>query len=265
MSDKSIARIRCIAGWVLAAAAMLCAVGMTVACLWICRSGDRPFTPESIGTAWKTMAIFFYSTVAPTVGTGILHILYPAPAKKQKSIIFPEIRLAKIKARLARKQYCDELLLPLRKQEIFVKSLRITAVAVCMLCAAYPFIYLNNLDNFTATDAQLNAQVLDAVIPALCCAAAALGYCCAARILSDISCEKAILYAKSIMLLPAPAAEKQPRGKQEKGLPAYATFVLRIVLLFTAVTMIIAGILNGSANDVLQKAIKICTECIGLG
>ena len=29
--------------------------------------------------------------------------------------------------------------------------------------------------------------------------------------------------------------------------------------------MIVAGIVNGSMNDVLQKAIRICTECIGLG
>ncbi|MBR4502489.1 MAG: thioredoxin [Clostridia bacterium] len=29
--------------------------------------------------------------------------------------------------------------------------------------------------------------------------------------------------------------------------------------------MIIAGALNGSALDVLVKAITICTECVGLG
>lgn len=265
MSDTLIARLRRIAGIVLAAAAVLCAAGMTVACVLICRSGDRPFTPESIGAAWKITAIFFCFTLALTVGTGMLHLLYPAPVQTQKGIVFPEIRLAKIKARLARKQYTDDLLLPLRKQEIFVKSLRITSLAVCMLCAAYPLYYLNNLDHFTEVGEQLNTQVLAAVVPALCCTAVALGYCCAAKILSDVSCEKAILYAKSIMLLPAPAAEKKPRGKQEKGLPDYTIFVLRSILLVTAVCLIVAGILNGSVNDVLQKAIKICTECIGLG
>lgn len=264
MSDK-ISLVRRITAWALAVATVLCAVAFAVACVQIYRSGDRPFTPESIGGAWRTVAIFFYLTIVLAVGTGVLFLLYPVPAKKQKGIIFPELRLAKIKTRLARKQYSDELLLPLRKHEIYLKSMRITALAICMLSAVYPLIYLNNPDNFTSIDAQLNAQVLDAVIPSLCFAAAALIYCCAVRLLTDASCESAILYAKAIMLLPAPAAEKKPSGKQEKGLPAYTTIVLRAVLLVAAVGMIIAGILNEGANDVLQKAIRICTECIGLG
>ena len=265
MSDKTASLTRRIAGWALAALSVACAVAFALACVQIYRSGDRPFTPESIGAAWKTVAIFFYFTVVLAVAAGVFHTLYPAPAKKQKGAISPEIRLAKVKARLSRKQYADNLLLPLTKHEVYLKSMRITAVAICMLSAAYPFIYLNNLDNFTETGAQLNAQILSAVIPALCFAAAALIYCFAVRLLTDISCEKAILYAKAIMLLPAPAAEKKPSGKQEKGLPAYATIVLRVVLLVAAVGMIVAGIFNQSANDVLQKAIRICTECIGLG
>ena len=41
--------------------------------------------------------------------------------------------------------------------------------------------------------------------------------------------------------------------------------VTRIVVGVVAVTFIVVGIFNGGANDVLIKAINICTECIGLG
>ncbi|MBR1708907.1 MAG: hypothetical protein IJ719_08780 [Clostridia bacterium] len=41
--------------------------------------------------------------------------------------------------------------------------------------------------------------------------------------------------------------------------------ILRVALLVAAVVLIVAGILNGSARDVLYKAITICTECVGLG
>ncbi len=44
-----------------------------------------------------------------------------------------------------------------------------------------------------------------------------------------------------------------------------ATVMARTVILLVAVAFIIAGILNGSIHDVLVKASKICTECIGLG
>ena len=40
---------------------------------------------------------------------------------------------------------------------------------------------------------------------------------------------------------------------------------LRLALLTLAVVLIALGVWNGGARDVLIKATKICTECIGLG
>jgi len=47
--------------------------------------------------------------------------------------------------------------------------------------------------------------------------------------------------------------------------PSSKTRIAQVILLIAAVTCILAGILNGSAMDVLYKAITICTECVGLG
>ena len=82
MSDKA-SLARRIVSWVLCAAMILCALAFTLACVQICRSGDRPFTPESIASAWQNTAIFFYITIVLSLAAGVLHILYPAPAKKQ--------------------------------------------------------------------------------------------------------------------------------------------------------------------------------------
>ena len=40
---------------------------------------------------------------------------------------------------------------------------------------------------------------------------------------------------------------------------------IRIILVVSAVTLIIVGIANGGMYTVLQKANKLCQECIGLG
>lgn len=40
---------------------------------------------------------------------------------------------------------------------------------------------------------------------------------------------------------------------------------LRIILLIAAVCLLAAGVFNGSAKDVLVKAVNVCAECIGLG
>ena len=41
--------------------------------------------------------------------------------------------------------------------------------------------------------------------------------------------------------------------------------ITRGILIVASIVMIIVGINNGGTEDVLQKAINICTECIGLG
>ena len=54
-------------------------------------------------------------------------------------------------------------------------------------------------------------------------------------------------------------------GKVENKAPGKKERTIRLVLLAVAVVMIVAGIFNGSARDVFGKAVKICTECVGLG
>ena len=66
---------------------------------------------------------------------------------------------------------------------------------------------------------------------------------------------------------------KPPEGKGKTGagkpspVPAglkHETWI-RTAVFAAAVLLIIAGIANGSVQDVLAKAISICTECVGLG
>ena len=47
--------------------------------------------------------------------------------------------------------------------------------------------------------------------------------------------------------------------------PPGRTAMLQAVIIVAAVILILAGVFNGSARDVLYKAITICTECVGLG
>ena len=41
--------------------------------------------------------------------------------------------------------------------------------------------------------------------------------------------------------------------------------ITQTVILSIAIIFIVIGVINGGADDTLQKAINICTECIGLG
>ena len=41
--------------------------------------------------------------------------------------------------------------------------------------------------------------------------------------------------------------------------------IVRFLILAVAIIFVAVGVFNGGMSDVLQKAVKICTECIGLG
>ena len=55
----------------------------------------------------------------------------------------------------------------------------------------------------------------------------------------------------------ARAAGQPARPKKQRAVQS--------AILALAAALIVAGVLNGSARDVLYKAITICTECVGLG
>ena len=57
---------------------------------------------------------------------------------------------------------------------------------------------------------------------------------------------------------PAPLVSVSPETARRR-------ILVRRVLMAAAVLFIVLGIFNGSMKDVLIKAIKICTECVGLG
>ena len=56
-------------------------------------------------------------------------------------------------------------------------------------------------------------------------------------------------------IAPEPKAVPQPKSKG----------AIQAILVVAAIALMIVGVFNGSARDVLYKAITICTECVGLG
>ena len=42
-------------------------------------------------------------------------------------------------------------------------------------------------------------------------------------------------------------------------------WLFRVLLFVAAVVIMLVGVANGEAGTVLQKAVNICLECIGIG
>lgn len=134
--------------------------------------------------------------------------------------------------------------------------------AAFALCMVPILIYITNGNHFPNGD--LEPVFLALIAHTLPWTLIGLGILMISTVLQEKSMEREILAAKEQIKLEKAGGVK-PEADGGKGQPADRARFLRIALLIVAVMMIVAGTFNGSARDVFGKAVKICTECIGLG
>ncbi len=84
-------------------------------------------------------------------------------------------------------------------------------------------------------------------------------YLCLALIIGDIIWELLSPTDKDFKSVKKIKTEnKQPTDSKH-------LFIIKLCILGVAIIALIGGFLAGGYNDVLTKAVNICTECIGLG
>ena len=218
------------------------AIALIICCVAIYRSGDRPFQPDTIAYYAKLLLIPGLLCLCLVIGS-----LWIAPESKRiKASIDQEALL---------KRYQE--VLPLAKKEQNLRlTIRIGSTIGCVLLMIYPAIYLLDKSHFSVND--INGDVLRATlvffIPATVCIF--IGFLCRMIIQKSISREIEIHKNNG---------EKPGRPLAKETTNPKILLAVRIGLLLIAVIFIVLGIDNGGIADVLGKAIRICTECIGLG
>lgn len=134
--------------------------------------------------------------------------------------------------------------------------------AAFALCMVPILIYITNGNHFPNGD--LEPVFLALIAHTLPWTLIGLGILMISTVLQEKSMEREIVAAREQIKLEKAGGVK-PETDGGKGRQADRARFLRIALLIVAVMMIVAGTFNGSARDVFGKAVKICTECIGLG
>ena len=180
-------------------------------------------------------------------------------------------------AELARNLICARVLEPspeMAKERALQKKLMIAGWAGFALCMIPILLYVTNGVHFAQTD----PEGLDRNLIALVChtapwAAAGLACLIASAVLREKSMQRETEAGKARAAAEKEAGTvKDPEAVREDGRiyhtapeTAKRRVPARRVLLAAAVLFIVMGIGNGGMKDVLVKAIRICTECVGLG
>ena len=140
------------------------------------------------------------------------------------------------------------------------KTLLLTGWFAFAACMVPILLYMSEGEHFPNGD--LEAMIADVAMHVIPWMALAIACLMTAGILQ----EKSIL--REIKAAQARLKEEKEAGIQAEAKPERAakkTGALQTVLILAAIGLILAGIFNGGSRDVLYKAAKICTECVGLG
>lgn len=247
MDQTKFEKLHRVYGWITVFSLVLTAILLICSIIGIYQSGEHAFTRESIGAAFQAIALPCYLCLALLVGGGIMHILLPVSDGKTKPIR-DESQLLK---RYQSSQFTNEQITALQKKR---KVMAIAFWSATSLLSLYPVCYLLNSANFGVSDITADVARATIVVTTPACLVFVGAMVCSH--FDHIWVQKLIAIYKENGIKPT---------KLEKDEKKTNLLPIRLMVAVIAVAFIVLGIINEGYVDVLGKAIKICTECIGLG
>lgn len=276
MTPQKIQRVHAIYGSVTAALCILAGIFLILACLAIYNGGEGVFSRESVWAAFLVILAPLLLSVLAVIGGFVLSAVLPLPSAKGT-----DKRLFLDRAKAAREWLLDcvdlalvgeEVTSAMAKEERLRRLLAAGGVFVAAVCAIPPLVYFLTFSNFPNED--VTAEVLGALYVLLPCLSLAFSFLYAVSHLTSLSYDRECVLLRSAAKAGAVRESDRTKGDGQNSSVLCAWFArnektvilaLRGGVFALAVAFLILGTGNGGMNDVLQKAIRICTECIGLG
>jgi NADH:ubiquinone oxidoreductase subunit 5 (subunit L)/multisubunit Na+/H+ antiporter MnhA subunit len=234
---------------------------------------DNPYTYEGVKIALSQISPFVWVWLIAVVLTFVFWCVFPEKVtlKAEKD---PEITLEKLYSRF------PELKTRGVEEQRKRKLAKIIVLVVLGVGSVVTAVYLCNEANFPAIDggAHVTEEVLNAVwwvFPiALFTGLVAIG----ASFYIRNSYQKELLSELKGLIAEKAKREKKLASNEDSNekkenrskivsfvfSPAFLLWA-RVGVAVVGVVLVVVGILNGGMQDVFAKAVKICTECIGLG
>ena len=250
-----------------AVAIVITAIALAVACIHLYKTGGSdPYTRERAGEYLTVLLPFTLTCLALVVALGVVSVIFGVEDKKRANKISAVTMLKITKSKLGSTEISEGARAASQKEQKMRKVwFSILAAAVLLLSAAVLIFALADTNSYTIENCTDKAAYVAIIASVAFVLAGALAYVC--MTLADAS------YKRELEIMRAELAAAKTAGKAiaedsdadlEKRCGHYV-YILRGAILVAAVVFIILGITNGSMNDVLGKAVQICTECIGLG
>jgi len=219
------------------------------------RKAEHPmesvYTPEAVAGQFAPIAPLFFAGIGLLIAGLVLGV---KDENAEKPVKDAELNRDLLAARVARP---SEAMLAERRAQ---RKLLWIGWGLFSLCMVPILVYLLDPAHFPESDPEgMFYALMRVFLPWV-----AVGF--GALAVTSILREKSLLRETE-------AAQVRLKEEKAEGIaaatqsvkPSKSAGIPQAVTLIAAVVLIIAGVFNGSARDVLYKAITICTECVGLG
>lgn len=274
MSESKGRKIRLIYGIVLSVFTALIGVLFITQVLRIYYSGaEKPYSYELVSLRLQEITLPVILWVIAVIGGAVVWAIFPEKGKLSASVD-EKATLGKLKKRLPElgEEYAEEKT-KMQKKAKTRTLVRAICAGLCGLCAIVCAVYLFDFKNFPVEDngSKVTAEVLQMVWAVLPWLVACFLFCLVATMYESKLLKEETALVKSLIAQSAKkgvVVKAKKEEKQEKsGVFSSKNLVLyaRVALLCLGVVFVVVGVCNGGMKDVFAKAIKICTECIGLG
>lgn len=214
-----------------------------------------PYSPATISAHFHNISILVYCALVLIAGGVLLDVFAPVKAERPKPIRDQRAIMRKAAAKSGMPSVEEQKRID--KERLIRTCITAGCVGLFTGLMVYPLIYVIFFHDYAA--ANPNAEVIKSTLIVFIPAIVGFALWHVGAILVSKSYQRQTDLYKSIK-----NTEQKP-DIVEKTASKVPVCILRCSILAIAVIFIVMGILNGSAYDVLTKAVAICTECIGLG
>lgn len=240
--------------------ALLLALGIALiwSCLDIYKSGQHPYTPDSIAAHFQNISLLVYLTVGMIALGIVLNLVLPVNSDKPKAIRDNKETLSRLETKAG--ELVGDFAQKIEKERKLRFIVRLcTGLAIAFLCIP-PLRHFANQENFIGDKTQC---VIHAMTIVLVYGGTSLILSFICKVLCGKSINRQIDICKASIASNGANNNVKPVINTDKE--AKRIIAIRCVLAVVAITFIALGIFNGGAEAVLNKANAICMECIGMG
>ncbi len=238
---------------------------VTASSIYYADPEGEPYSRALVGERLLPLIAPIVLYVVAVIAGGVLSYVFPSERKDKAG---RDVAYRRLRAKLPPLGDGEDDK-KLRTFEIWRLVIWAVCAAFSLAAAIVTLVLLCRTANFSGIDP--TAEILSMLRISLPFIGGAFGLCMVASLYEILTlkprmdCAVRILAARR-----GEAAEVSPVGaaaERALGVVRSDAFVwtVRGVLLALGLTLLILGIVNGGAGDVLGKAIRICYECVGIG